>query len=210
MSHFGRLVVFRAAQSKGNKPEWHLAWAPMGGGLWRMLEGYKEVATNEKGAFQSLVLSVGVLCEPKALVSQEEARIANEIKPISQTTLASSWVTRWKFASNLQLSPSPFISPLSPDNMLLFGNECPSAADLRSHASLGGSARQEAAAQTTKNTASRREALLNKVIFRAADHFIILGILSTSPPVFHETPKECEGRALLTIQVGHASKQETA
>jgi hypothetical protein len=62
-SHYGHLIVFRAALRKSGPFDWHVSWAPMGGGPWRMLEGHKQIVLDEKGKFKSLKLSVGVMCE---------------------------------------------------------------------------------------------------------------------------------------------------
>ena len=93
-SHPGHLVLIWAR--KGGEFDWHLFWAPTGGATWRILDGQKQVEVNEKGKFQSLILSVGVICELMALVSLQEARINAAIKHLFQDTYASSWVTKWK------------------------------------------------------------------------------------------------------------------
>jgi hypothetical protein len=94
--HLGHLILLWGALVDGNGFDWHLYWVPHGGGSWRVLTATKLVITTDKGAIESLTLSVGLVLEIITLAEIKEDQFGgfqhNCIKH------DSVWTTKWKVA----------------------------------------------------------------------------------------------------------------
>jgi hypothetical protein len=69
--YLGHLCVRWDAAPNADNEDRHLFWMPAGGGRWHELQSYKYIVTNDAGTLKRLILSVGLLCELKALVTEK-------------------------------------------------------------------------------------------------------------------------------------------
>jgi ribosomal protein S27AE len=72
ISHQGHLCVIWGTIAEGNYCDWHVFWAPLEGGEWQRLLGYKYTLTSENGSLRRLIVSLGLLCEIESLISRHQ------------------------------------------------------------------------------------------------------------------------------------------
>jgi hypothetical protein len=90
----GHLCVKWDAGSNAENEDRHLFWMPAGGGRWHELQSYKYIVTNDAGTLKRIILSVGLLCELKALVAgkgRQGDTMQREYGYASQSALKSDW-----------------------------------------------------------------------------------------------------------------------
>jgi hypothetical protein len=94
--HTGHLCLVRGREWGDCISGWHLFWMPVGGDFWHKLEGYKSISTTQGGAFETLRLSVGLVCE---LIYLSDLRTSAEEKYASalvQSRQRWTETTKWK------------------------------------------------------------------------------------------------------------------
>jgi hypothetical protein len=96
--HVGHLCIMQCESSAWTDNNLLLYWIPMGGGTWRKLESFKYVTSSREGEFQSLTLSIGIICELMSLVNVEEENSGGEKSRFLDGAYSSAWMTTWTVA----------------------------------------------------------------------------------------------------------------